>query len=99
MNPGAHGQAEQADEGAEGEGQGHAGSVAEAARADGHGGAGYTRAEGLAQTDDLVVVTWDLRHACRGLPPEDVEAAWTGNPATLHRLVGTSRRARRGTPT
>ncbi len=42
----------------------------------------------IGQTDDLVVVVWALRHACRSLPPEAVEAAWPGDPATLTRLLG-----------
>jgi uncharacterized membrane protein YkvA (DUF1232 family) len=42
----------------------------------------------IGQTDDVVVVMWALRYACRRLPPEVAEAAWPGEPATLDRLLG-----------
>jgi uncharacterized membrane protein YkvA (DUF1232 family) len=45
----------------------------------------------IGQIDDLIVVTWALRYACRRLPVEDIEAAWSGDPATLARLLGRPR--------
>jgi uncharacterized membrane protein YkvA (DUF1232 family) len=45
----------------------------------------------IGQTDDLVVVTFALRYACRRLPREDVEAAWPGDPKTLEWLLGRPR--------
>ena len=45
----------------------------------------------IGQIDDAVVVTWALRYACRRLPTEMLEAAWTGDPDTLDRLLGRPR--------
>ena len=42
----------------------------------------------IGQLDDVVVVTGALRYACRRLPPDVLESAWRGDPATLRRLLG-----------
>jgi uncharacterized membrane protein YkvA (DUF1232 family) len=45
----------------------------------------------IGQIDDVIIVTWALRYACRRLPTEMLEAAWTGDPDTLDRLLGRPR--------
>jgi len=52
----------------------------------------------IGPVDDLVVVTAALRYACRRLPREEVEAAWTGDPDVLGRLLGRPRRPRKPYP-
>lgn len=42
----------------------------------------------LGQTDDLIAVALALRYTCRRLPRGQVEAAWSGDPAYLQRLLG-----------
>jgi uncharacterized membrane protein YkvA (DUF1232 family) len=42
----------------------------------------------IGQADDFLVVVLALRYACRRLPRDDVEAAWPGDPAYLHQLLG-----------
>ena len=44
----------------------------------------------VGQADDLAVITLSLRYACRRMPPDDVRAAWPGNPEHLDRLLGHS---------
>lgn len=41
--------------------------------------------------DDVVVVALALRYAARQIPREVLEAAWTGEPSTLDRLLGPRR--------
>jgi uncharacterized membrane protein YkvA (DUF1232 family) len=38
--------------------------------------------------DDVVVVALALRYAARSVPRPVLDAAWTGDPATLDRLLG-----------
>jgi uncharacterized membrane protein YkvA (DUF1232 family) len=47
----------------------------------------------IGPLDDVVVVALALRYAARQIPFATLERAWTGDPATLDRLLG-SRRAR-----
>jgi uncharacterized membrane protein YkvA (DUF1232 family) len=46
----------------------------------------------IGPLDDVVVVALALRYAARQIPREVLEAAWTGDPSTLERLLGTRRR-------
>jgi uncharacterized membrane protein YkvA (DUF1232 family) len=46
----------------------------------------------IGPLDDVVVVALALRYAARQVPREVLEAAWTGDPATLDRLLGARRR-------
>jgi len=41
--------------------------------------------------DDVVVVALALRYAARQVPRELLESAWTGDPKTLDRLLGSGR--------
>ena len=45
----------------------------------------------IGPLDDVVVVAIALRYAARQVPREVLEAAWTGEPSTLDRLLGTRR--------
>lgn len=45
----------------------------------------------IGPLDDVVVVALALRYAARQIPREVLEAAWTGDPSTLDRLLGTRR--------
>lgn len=49
----------------------------------------------IGPLDDVVVVALALRYAARQVPREVLEAAWTGDPSTLDRLLG-SRSPNRG---
>jgi hypothetical protein len=40
----------------------------------------------------VVVVALALRYAARQIPRETLDAAWTGDPATLDRLLGSRRK-------
>lgn len=51
----------------------------------------------IGPLDDAVVVAIALRYAARQVPREVLEAAWTGDPSTLMRLLG-PRRAEPGPP-
>lgn len=42
----------------------------------------------IGPLDDVVVVALALRYAARQVPRELLESAWTGDPATLDRLLG-----------
>lgn len=42
----------------------------------------------IGPLDDVVVVALALRYAARQIPREVLEAAWTGDPSTLDRLLG-----------
>jgi uncharacterized membrane protein YkvA (DUF1232 family) len=42
----------------------------------------------IGPLDDVVVVALALRYAARQIPRETLDAAWTGDPATLDRLLG-----------
>jgi uncharacterized membrane protein YkvA (DUF1232 family) len=42
----------------------------------------------IGPLDDVVVVALALRYAARRVPRPVLEAAWTGDPATLDRLLG-----------
>lgn len=42
----------------------------------------------IGPLDDVVVVALALRYAARQVPREVLEQAWTGDPATLDRLLG-----------
>lgn len=46
----------------------------------------------IGPLDDVVVVALALRYAARQIPREVLEAAWTGDPSTLDRLLGSRRR-------
>lgn len=46
----------------------------------------------IGPLDDAVVVALALRYAARQIPREVLEAAWTGDPSTLNRLLGPRRR-------
>lgn len=50
----------------------------------------------IGPLDDVVVVALALRYAARQIPREVLEAAWTGDPATLSRLLGARRPGARG---
>ena len=50
----------------------------------------------IGPLDDVVVVALALRYAARQVPRPVLDEAWTGNPATLDRLLG-PRRAAAGT--
>jgi uncharacterized membrane protein YkvA (DUF1232 family) len=45
----------------------------------------------IGPLDDVVVVALALRYAARRVPREVLEEAWTGEPATLARLLGPRR--------
>ena len=45
----------------------------------------------IGPLDDVVVVALALRYAARQVPADVLERAWTGDPATLARLVGPRR--------
>ncbi len=45
----------------------------------------------IGPLDDVVVVALALRYAARQVPRELLESAWTGDPATLDRLLGPRR--------
>jgi uncharacterized membrane protein YkvA (DUF1232 family) len=45
----------------------------------------------IGPLDDAVVVALALRYAARQIPREVLEAAWTGDPSTLDRLLGPRR--------
>lgn len=45
----------------------------------------------IGPLDDVVMVALALRYAARQIPREVLERAWTGEPATLDRLVGARR--------
>jgi len=45
----------------------------------------------IGPLDDVVVVALALRYAARQIPREVLEAAWTGEPSTLDRLLGPRR--------
>ncbi|MEO7118498.1 MAG: DUF1232 domain-containing protein [Candidatus Limnocylindrales bacterium] len=45
----------------------------------------------IGPLDDVVVVAIALRYAARQVPRETLEAAWTGDPSTLDRLLGSRR--------
>ena len=45
----------------------------------------------IGPLDDVVVVALALRYAARQVPREVLDAAWTGDPSTLQRLLGPSR--------
>ena len=45
----------------------------------------------IGPLDDVVVVAIALRYAARQVPREVLEAAWTGEPTTLARLLGPRR--------
>lgn len=42
----------------------------------------------IGQLDDVTVLTLAVRYACRCLPPEEIRAAWPGDPMHLDRLMG-----------
>jgi uncharacterized membrane protein YkvA (DUF1232 family) len=42
----------------------------------------------IGQVDDVAVSTLAVRYACRCIPPEDVRAAWPGDPAQLDGMMG-----------
>jgi uncharacterized membrane protein YkvA (DUF1232 family) len=42
----------------------------------------------IGQLDDLTVLTLAVRYACRCLPPEDIRAAWPGDPSQVNRVMG-----------
>ena len=42
----------------------------------------------IGPLDDVVVVALALRYAARQIPRDVLEAAWTGDPSTLDRLLG-----------
>ena len=46
----------------------------------------------IGPLDDVVVVALALRYAARQIPREVLTAAWTGDPSTLDRLLGSRRR-------
>jgi uncharacterized membrane protein YkvA (DUF1232 family) len=50
----------------------------------------------IGPLDDVVVVALALRYAARQVPRDVLDAAWTGDPSTLDRLLGPRRR--RGGP-
>ncbi len=45
----------------------------------------------IGPLDDVVVVALALRYAARQVPRRVLDEAWTGNPATLDRLLGPRR--------
>jgi uncharacterized membrane protein YkvA (DUF1232 family) len=50
----------------------------------------------IGPLDDVVVVALAMRYAARQIPREVLEAAWTGDPATLDRLLGPRRQPASG---
>jgi uncharacterized membrane protein YkvA (DUF1232 family) len=48
----------------------------------------------IGPLDDVVVVALALRYAARQVPRDVLDAAWTGDPSTLDRLLGPRRRRR-----
>ncbi len=46
----------------------------------------------IGPLDDVVVVSLALRYAARQVPREVLDAAWTGDPTTLERLLGSKPR-------
>ena len=49
----------------------------------------------IGPLDDVVVVALALRYAARQIPRQVLEAAWTGDPSTLDRLLGPRRSRQR----
>lgn len=45
----------------------------------------------IGPLDDVVVVALALRYAARQVPRDVLQAAWTGDPTTLDRLLGARR--------
>jgi uncharacterized membrane protein YkvA (DUF1232 family) len=48
----------------------------------------------IGPLDDAVVVALALRYAARQVPRDVLHAAWPGEPRTLERLIGATRRGR-----